>query len=157
MQISTLYKLVSFLTGLLILLSTLLFLQNKHYIPTISTLVSNLYHADKKATRVDSLQKLYALGSDKPVELSLALDKQSIDRTLRGLKHRLNTVLDVQKEPDGRIVKYILQVSENGKRYFSVDVKQNKLEGAFKTFKHYGDNGTVVIKLVPINPEWVQG
>jgi len=157
MQISTLYKTVLFLTSLLVLLTILLFLQNKNYIPPVTVFMDELKkHQNPKTTYVDTLQTLYSLQSNQPVELSLALDQESIKRISRGLKHKLNTVLDVQKE-EKHIVKYILQLSENGKQYFEVDPKEHKLKGAFKTFKHYSDNGTLIIKLVPVNPAWIKG
>jgi len=77
-------------------------------------------------------------------------------RTQEGLKFHLNTVLDIEKV-DGKIVKYILQTTEDGKKHFQLDQKSGKLQGAFKTFKHIADDGTIVVKLVPVNPRWIKG
>jgi mRNA-degrading endonuclease YafQ of YafQ-DinJ toxin-antitoxin module len=156
MNITTLTRLVFGLTTLLIMLSVLLFLQNNHYIPNLGTLYSQ-FKKELFSHEINSLQRLYKANTDKkPVQVALPLDTESIQRTMQGLKFHLNTVLDIQKV-DGNIVKYILQIPENGKQHFTIDTKTHQLKGAFKTFKHTADDGTIVFKLVPVNPAWVKG
>ena len=90
------------------------------------------------------------------MKLNLTLDRQSIERTRHALQKQLDTVLDVQKK-GSHIVKYILQIPEDGKTYFSIDADKGRLSGAFKTFRHQKEDGTIVVKLVPINPTWLKG
>ncbi len=155
MPVSTLSKIVLSLTILLVVLSTLLFLQQKRYIPALPVLYNNLKQ-QLVSDEIESLQKLYQTATNKPVTLSLSLDSRSIERVKEGLKHHLNTVLEIGKV-DGKIVKYILQTAENGERHFTLDAKTHRLKGAFKTFKHTTDDGTVIVKLVPLNPAWIKG
>ena len=155
MNITILTRIVTILTTLLLMLSTLLFLQNNHYIPPVSELCSKWYNR-LFSHEIDSLHTLYTTRTDKPVTVAVPLDHEVLKRTIDGLKFHLNTVLDIEKV-DGKIVKYILQTGENGKRHFKVDQKSGKLQCAFKTFKHTADDGTIVVKLVPVNPRWVKG
>ena len=154
-NITILTRLVFVLTTLLVMLSTLLFLQNNHYIPNLAALYSNL-KKELFSQKINSLQTLYKTTTNKPIQVTLPLNADSMQRTAEGVRFHLNTVLDIQKV-NGNIVKYILQMPENGKKYFTLDTRKHQLEGAFKTFKHTADDGTVVVKLVPVNPVWIKG
>ncbi len=155
MNIAILTRIVTILTSLLLTLSILLFLQNRHYIPPIAVLYTKWYNK-LFSHEINSLQTLYKIKTDKPVTVALPLNHEIMKRTQEGLKFHLNTVLDIEKV-DGKIVKYILQTTEDGKKHFQLDQKSGKLQGAFKTFKHIADDGTIVVKLVPVNPRWIKG
>jgi len=155
MNITILTRVVTFLTALLLTLSVLLFLQSRHYIPPLPTLYSQWYNRFF-SHEIDDLHTLYTTKTDKLVAVAVPLNHEVVKRTMEGLKFHLNTVLDIEKI-DGRIVKYVLQTSEDGKKHFKLDPKSGKLQGAFKTFKHIADDNTMVIKLVPVNPRWIKG
>jgi len=143
---------------LLVILTIVLFLQTKNYIPPVASLlqVPQKAHQKPEIVNISSLDALYRLRSNSTLKLNLPLDKQSIERTRHALQKKLNAVLDVQKK-GSHIVKYILQIPEDGKTYFQIDAGTNRLSGAFKTFRHQKSDGTVVVKLVPINPAWLKG
>ncbi len=155
MNITILTRIVTLLTALLLTLSALLFLQNRHYIPPLPVLYAK-WHDRLFSHEIDSLHTLYTTRTNKPVTVAVPLNNEIVKRTLEGLKFHLNTVLDIEKV-DGKIVKYVLQTTEDGERHFKLDPKSGKLQGAFKTFKHIADDGTIVVKLVPVNPRWVKG
>ena len=158
MSVEKLSKIVASLFVLLVLLSTLLFLQTRNYIPPVASLLHLPQKGSKKPeiAKISSLDALYQLQSNSTLKLNLPLDRQSIERTRHALQKQLDTVLDVQKK-GAHIVKYILQVPEDGKAYFRIDADAGRLSGAFKTFRHQKSDGTVVVKLVPINPAWLKG
>ena len=154
MHITILTRIVTLLTALLLALSALLFLQNCHYIPPVPVLYTK-WHDRLFSHEINSLHALYTTRTNKPVTVAVPLGQDVLKRTMEGLKFHLNTVLETEKF-DGKTVKYILQTAEDGERHFKLDPKSGKLQGAFKTFKHIADDGTVVVKLIPVNPRWVK-
>ena len=155
MNITILSRIVTLLTALLITLSTLLFLQNHHYIPPVRTLYITWYH-QLFSHEINSLHTLYAAETDKSVTIAIPLDHEVIKRTIDGIKDHLNTVLEIEKV-DGKIVKYILQTEKDNKQLFTLDPKSGKLQGTFTTFKHTAHDGTIIIKLIPVDPHLVKG
>lgn len=155
-MISMLYKLFWSLLTIFLLLLGVYFLQTNHYITPVPQLVSEL--KTKLFTGIKSIHSFEALSeveTDKTVQLALVLPPDSTQRALYALKHHLDSVLSIQ-EHNGKTTKYILQIPENGSRYFSLDQANNELKGKFKTFTHISDNGVKITKLVPINPEWIK-
>jgi len=155
MSITTMTRIVSWLTALLFMLSALLFLQNRHVIPPFPTLWTK-WQNRLFSHEVRSLHSLYGIKTDKPLKVALPLEPDVIKRTEEGLKFHLNTVLNIEKI-NGKIVKYIIQTAEDGQPHFTLDPKTKELKGTFKTFKHIADDGSIIVKLVPINPEWIKG